>query len=295
MYKIGFDLGGTKIEGIVLDADLKEVARKRIPTEQEKGYEHIIGNIAYLHSTLAAGIENAPHTFGIGTPGAISARTGLMKNSNTTCLNGKPFLQDLEKEMGRKIGMENDANCFAMAEAIMGAGAGKKLVFGVIMGTGCGGGIVYDGKVIRGMQSIAGEWGHTTIDPQNGPECYCGKKGCVETFISGSGVENRYADRTGFKLPLQKIAELYRSGDREATITMNNFFDHFGIALSNLINTMDPDVVVLGGGLSNIPELYTEGIGAVKKYIFNDMLETPILKNKAGDSAGVFGAALIGI
>lgn len=295
MYKIGIDLGGTKIEGIVLDKELKEVFRKRISTEQEKGYEHIINNIASLYSSLASEINQAPHTFGIGTPGSISARTGFLKNSNTTCLNGKPFLQDLETKIDRKVSIENDANCFAMTEALMGAGTGKKLVFGVIMGTGCGGGIVYDHKVIRGIQSIAGEWGHSTIDPKHGPECYCGKRGCIETYISGGGLENRYSDLTGNKIPLEKIVGLYRSGDQEAAKIMTDFFDNFGIALSNLINTLDPDVVVLGGGLSNIEEVYTIGIESVKKYIFNDVLETPIVKNKAGDSAGVFGAALIGV
>lgn len=295
MFKIGIDLGGTKIEGIILDKDLKEVFRKRIPTEQEKGYDHILSNIASLYHTLAEHIQNAPHTFGIGTPGSISSLTGLMKNSNTTCLNARPVLQDLEKRIGRKIAIENDANCFAMTEAMMGAGKGKKLVFGVIMGTGCGGGIVYDGKVHTGIQSIAGEWGHATIDPRNGPLCYCRKKGCIETFISGGGLEKRYSEFTGSKKTLKEIVEFYRSGDDKATKIMNDFYDNFGIALSNLINILDPDVVVLGGGLSNVDEVYTYGIAAVKKYIFNDSLETPIVKNMAGDSAGVFGAALIGI
>jgi fructokinase len=295
MHKIGIDLGGTKIEGIILDQNLKEIIRKRISTEQEKGYENILNNIASIYFSLAAHINDAPHTFGIGTPGSISSRTGLLKNSNTTCLNGKPFLQDLRKKLRRKISIENDANCFAMAEAMMGAGVGKKSVFGVIMGTGCGGGIVYNQEVIRGLQSIGGEWGHTTIDPKNGPPCYCGKRGCVETFISGGGVQNRYEELTGNKISLNEIIALYRAGDAQASHIMKVFFDHFGIALSNLINTLDPEIVVLGGGLSNIEELYTLGVESVKQYIFNDVLETPIVKNKAGDSAGVYGAALIGI
>jgi fructokinase len=234
------------------------------------------------------------HTFGIGTPGAISKRTGLMKNSNTTCLNNMPFKIDLEKKMGRKISIENDANCFAMAEAMKGAGKGKTMVFGVIMGTGCGGGIVYDGKLINGLQSIAGEWGHVTIDPQ-GPLCYCGKRGCIETFISGGGLENRYKDLTGNKKTLQKMVDLYHKKEADASKVMDAFFENFGISLSNLINILDPDIVVLGGGLSNMDELYTKGIDRVKKYIFNDTLETPIVKNLCGDSSGVFGAALIGV
>jgi fructokinase len=217
-----------------------------------------------------------------------------MKNSNTTCLNGKTFKADLEKKLGRKILIENDANCFALAEAVKGAGRGKKMVFGVIMGTGCGGGIVYQGEVITGRQSIAGEWGHMSIDP-HGPDCYCGKKGCVETYISGGGLENRYHDLTGKKIPLTDIMEKYRQGDSDAIKIINAFFDNFGRSLSNLINVLDPDIVVLGGGLSNMDELYTSGIGHVRKYIFNDSLETEIVKNQCGDSAGVWGAALIGI
>jgi fructokinase len=294
MYQIGIDLGGTKIEGIILDESHNEVFRKRIDTEQEKGYDHILENISSLHNILSSQINHLEHTVGIGTPGSISKRTGLMKNSNTTCLNQRPFKFDLEKKMKRKIAIENDANCFVMAEALKGAGKGKKMVFGVIMGTGCGGGIVYDTKLINGLQSVAGEWGHVTIDPL-GPLCYCGKKGCIETFISGGGVENRYKDLTGKKISLREIIDLYSKKEADATKIMNTFFENFGISLSNLINILDPDIVILGGGLSNIEELYTTGIEKVRKYIFNDTLETPIVKNFCGDSAGVYGAAFIGI
>jgi fructokinase len=294
MYKIGLDLGGTKIEGIVLDENLNELFRKRISTEQEKGYAKILDNISGLYKELCTQVNNQSHTFGIGTPGAISLRTGLMKNSNTTCLNGKPFKADLEKKLGRKIAIENDANCFAMAEAIKGAGRDRDMVFGVIMGTGCGGGLVYKEKMIAGRQAIAGEWGHMTINP-NGPDCYCGKRGCVETYISGGGLENRYKDLTGEKVTLAGIMEKYRANDPQASEIIRDFFENFGRGLSNLINILDPDVVVLGGGLSNIPEIYTLGIEQVKKYIFNDSLETDIVKNQCGDSAGVWGAALIGV
>ncbi|MBO9703867.1 MAG: ROK family protein [Sporocytophaga sp.] len=295
MFKIGIDLGGTKIEAIILDDSLKEILRKRINTEQEKGYEHILDNIASLYKECSKAINEAPHTFGIGTPGSVSAKTGMLKNSNTVCLNGKPFLHDLEKRIGRKVAIENDANCFAMAEALNGAGRGQPMVFGVIMGTGCGGGIVYNGQVIQGLQSIAGEWGHTTIDYQRGPKCYCGKHGCVETFISGGGVEKRYEELTGDKKSLHEIILLYRSGNENAGIIMHNFFEHFGVALSNVLAVIDPDIVVLGGGVSNIEELYTLGIEQVRKYHFNDELKTQIIKNQTGDSAGVIGAALIGI
>ena len=295
MYKLGIDLGGTKIEGIILDNDLNEVYRKRIATEQEKGYEHILTNIASLYSDLVKEINSAAHTFGIGTPGSVSNYTGLLKNSNTTCLNGMSFLADLESKLKRKIAIENDANCFAIAEALKGAGRGKRMVFGVIMGTGCGGGIVYDGKLINGLQGIAGEWGHTTIDPNSGPLCYCGKRGCTETFISGDGLENRYAELAGQRLPLEEIITNYRTGEEKAKQIINAFFTHFGVALSNVINILDPDVVVLGGGLSNINELYTLGIEQVQATIFNDRMETLIVKNTCGDSAGVWGAALVGV
>jgi fructokinase len=295
MFKIGIDLGGTKIEGIILDSNLKEIARKRISTEQEKGYEHIIHQIHTLYQQLATTLQGQSHTFGIGTPGSVSSKTGFLKNSNTTCLNGKPFLNDLETKLGRKVTIENDANCFGMAEALMGAGRNYKMVFGVIMGTGCGGGIIYNGEVIRGRQSIAGEWGHSTIAPKDGPICYCGKKGCVETFISGGGLENRYKDITGVKIKLEDIMNRYRTGEQYAQRVVNDFFQNFGIALSNVINILDPDVVVLGGGLSNIPELYDQGLKEVKKNVFNDSFDTLIVKNETGDSAGVWGAALIGI
>jgi fructokinase len=294
MYRIGIDLGGTKIEGVVLDADGREIIRKRIPTEREQGYQHILHRLKSLHDELAAVVPGQPTTFGIGTPGAISPRTGLLKNSNTVCMNGQPVKADLEKLIGRKIEIQNDANCFAMAEALMGAGRGKKLVFGVIIGTGCGGGIVYKGEVFTGPQAIAGEWGHMCIDP-NGPLCYCGQKGCTETFISGGGLENRYAEKYGARRPLKDVEREYWAQQPQAVEFMQIFFDRFGRALANLIDILDPDIVVLGGGVSNFKAVYTEGVKAVQKYVFTDELETPIVKNQLGDSAGVFGAALIGI
>jgi fructokinase len=294
MYRIGIDLGGTKIEGVVLDAQGREVARKRVSTERERGYEHILSRVKALHDELAGGLDGETTTFGIGTPGAISPRTGLLKNSNTVCMNGQPVKTDLEKRLGRKIEIQNDANCFALAEALLGAGRGKKLVFGVIMGTGCGGGLVYNGEVFTGPQAIAGEWGHMSIDPQ-GPLCYCGQKGCVETFISGGGLENRYAETFGAHISFKEIAADYYAGKARAVEFMREFFKRFGRSLANLIDILDPDVVVLGGGVSNFEALYTEGVAAVKKCVFTDELETPIVKHQLGDSAGVLGAALVGI
>jgi len=294
MFRIGIDLGGTKIEGIVLDESGKELFRKRIETQQENGYRHILNRIKELHDELAAQIHGESHTLGIGTPGAISPRTGLMKNSNTVCLNGQPVKSDLENLLGRKIEIQNDANCFAMAEALYGAGKGKKLVFGVIMGTGCGGGIVHNGEVITGRQAIAGEWGHTSINP-DGPLCYCGQRGCVETYISGGGLEARYAGQFGIKKSFREIEKDFYAGEPKAAGFMKIFFHNFGRALANLIDVLDPDVIVLGGGVSNFGALYTEGIAQVAKCVFSDSLETPIVKNQLGDSAGVIGAALIGI
>ena len=294
MYRIGVDLGGTKIECIVLDDTGGEVFRKRVATEQEQGYRHILGNIKALYDDSAAAIDGAPHTFGIGTPGSLSLRTGLLKGSNTVCLNTQPIKVDLERLLDRSIAIQNDANCFAAAEAIYGAGKGKQMVFGVIMGTGCGGGLVIDGKVHTGHLAVAGEWGHMSIDP-NGPACYCGDRGCVETYISGGGLQARWRELTGQTATLPAIDRAYREGDEQAAAFMQSFFENFGRAMSNLINVLDPDIVVLGGGVSNMDCIYTEGIAQVEKFLFNDYLDTPIVKHQIGDSAGVIGAALIGV
>ena len=294
MFRLGMDLGGTKIEGIVLDAQGRELFRKRIATEREFGYRHILKRVKELYDELAAQINHQPHTFGMGAPGVISPRTGLMKNSNTVCMIGEPVKADLENLLGRNIEIQNDANCFAMAEALLGAGRGKKLVFGVIMGTGCGGGIVHNGDVLTGPQGIAGEWGHMSIDP-NGPKCYCGQHGCVETFISGGGLEARYFEQFGVRRQLREIEMDFYAGETQAAAFMKIFFQHFGRAIANLIDVLDPDVIVLGGGVSKFDALYTEGVAEVAKFVFSDSLETPIVKHQIGDSAGVIGAALIGI
>ncbi|HSY74545.1 MAG TPA: ROK family protein, partial [Dongiaceae bacterium] len=267
MFRIGMDLGGTKIEGIVLDESGKELFRKRIETQQENGYRHILNRTKELHGELAAQIKDQPHTFGIGTPGAISPRTGLMKNSNTVCLNGQPVKSDLENLLGRKIEIQNDANCFAMAEALHGAGRGEKLVFGVIMGTGCGGGIAHKGEVIVGRQAIAGEWGHTSINP-DGPICYCGQRGCVETFISGGGAAARFAEKFGTEKSFREIEKDFYAGDAKAVEFMKIYFRNFGRAMANLIDILDPDIVVLGGGVSKFDALYTEGVAQVAEFVF---------------------------
>lgn len=293
MFRLGIDLGGTKIEGVILDAAHTERFRKRLPTERDKGYQHILSRVKYLHDLMVSEIDGAAHTFGIGTPGSISPKTGLLRNSNTVCLNQQPLKQALEQLLKREVAIQNDANCFAMAEALQGAGAGKDLVFGVIMGTGCGGGIVHKGEVLTGLQSIAGEWGHTTLDP-NGQKCWCGSVGCVETAISGGGLERLYTQTHGVEVEFSEIMQRFRHNRHPEVEFVQAFFENFGRALGNLINILDPDIVVLGGGLSNIEELYTEGVAAVERWVFSDYFATPIVRNRLGDSAGVIGAALIG-
>jgi fructokinase len=292
MLKFGIDLGGTKTEGTILDVAGHERFRERVATDQSS-YEAVLGGVERLYRRMCAEAPGTPYTLGIGTPGAASRRTGLLKNSNTVCLNGMPVARDLRARLGREFALENDANCFALAEALRGAGRGKGVVFGVILGTGCGGGIVIDGRVHTGLQSIAGEWGHTSIDP-NGPMCYCGNRGCVETYLSGSGLERRYAEATGRSRAAEAIVAAWRAGEPQCTAAMDAYFANFGRAVANLIAVLDPDVVVLGGGLSNIDELYTRGVEAVARRVFSDSLETPIVRNALGDSAGVLGAALIG-
>lgn len=286
MPKIGIDLGGTKIEGVLLDDRLDVIERKRVPTPQND-YQAILSAIVHITKDLK---QNTTPSIGICTPGAISKKTGLIKNSNTLCLIGKALKNDLEKALGQKIIIENDANCFALAESILGAAKDHNVVFGIIMGTGVGGGIVINKKIHRGRTNIAGEWGHHTLH-KNGNRCYCGKNGCVETYISGPALEKRWTVITGKKESLQQIVQ--NLNDEKAIQWKTEFLDNFGTSLANVIDILDPDVIVLGGGLSNIPFLYDEGKDAVYNKVFSDLVDTPILKNKLGDSAGVFGACLL--
>ena len=289
--RLGIDLGGTKIEGVVLDAANRPLFRHRIATESARGYDHILERIEVVAEHLR---REAPEctAIGIGTPGSVSARDGTMKNCNTTCLNGRRLPEDLTRRLGLPLRIENDANCFALAEALAGAGRGAPLVFGVILGTGVGGGIVYRGELWRGPQHLAGEWGHHCIDPA-GPACYCGQRGCVERFVAGPALEEQYRTRTKEALDAAHIVARHRAGEPAATEIVGRFLDYFGRALANVVDILDPDAIVLGGGLSNIDELYTLGRQAVAKYVFNDELRTPLLRNQLGDSAGVIGAALL--
>ena len=287
MSRIGIDLGGTKTEGIILNDNLEPIERKRIPTPQND-YNAILNSVVDLVNDLKAKTNDS--TIGICTPGAISKKTGLIKNSNTQCLIGMPLKEDLEKALGQKVSMENDANCFAMAEAKMGAAKDYDVVFGVIMGTGVGGGIVINKKIHHGRTNIAGEWGHHTLH-QNGNKCYCGKNGCVETYISGPALEKRWNELTGKKDSLPQIIQ--NLDDDKAIQWKNEFLHNFGTALANVIDILDPDAIVLGGGVSNVSFLYDEGKKAVYDSVFSDLVDTPILKNQLGDSAGVFGASLL--
>ena len=253
LYKIGVDLGGTKTESILLDENLIVLERKRIPTPQND-YQEIVNTISSLVLDISKNISD--FSVGVCTPGTISKQTGLIKNSNTQCLIGRSFKEDLEKNLGKKISMENDANCFAMAESTMGVAKKFNLVFGVIMGTGVGGGIVIDGKLHRGRTNIGGEWGHHTLH-RNGHLCYCGKTGCTETYISGPSLEKRWTVLTGNSL---SVPEILSNLDSEiGQKWKDEFLENFGYGLANVIDILDPDVIVLGGGLSNIDFLYTEG------------------------------------
>ncbi len=275
----------------MLGADLRVEQRLRIPTVRERGYEHILDRVAELVASLRG---HAPDCdlVGVGTPGSLSTRTGLLKNSNTVCLNGRPLAADLEARLGLPIRLENDANCFALAEARGGAGRGHDLVFGVILGTGVGGGLVHGGRLWTGPQHIAGEWGHHAIDPA-GPPCYCGQRGCVEAMLSGPALEAAYRTAGGGAAAVAEVAARAEAGEPIAVAVLEHWLDRFGRALANVVNVLDPDVVVVGGGLSNLAALYDRGRDAVARYVFNDELRTPIVRPQLGDSAGVIGAALL--
>jgi fructokinase len=281
--RIGVDLGGTKIEALALDAGGREVFRKRVPTPQDH-YESTVEAIAALVREAGEG------TVGVGIPGAISPASGLVKNANSTRLIGHPFKQDLERALGREVRMMNDANCFALSEAVDGAGAGAQVVFGVILGTGVGGGVVVRGEVLTGVNAIAGEWGHNPLPlpaPQDLPlrECYCRRKGCIEAYLSGPSLARDHALATGERLT---PAEIVARGSDE---TLARYEERLARALGSVINVIDPDVVVLGGGMSNVERLYRNVPRLWSRYIFSDRVDTRLAKAKHGDASGVRGAA----
>jgi predicted NBD/HSP70 family sugar kinase len=295
----GIDLGGTKMEAVILPSttDAQPIIRTRINTEPTGGYDHIVRQMAGLVSRMQSETGLTPERIGIGTPGILDPSLQTMKNCNSTALNGRPFKKDLETALKVPVVLANDANCFALAETHWGSvkqqfpDAG--VVFGIIMGTGVGGGIVINGKIWNGKHGIAGEWGHNFLDASGGP-CYCGKSGCVETVLSGPGLQRFYTSLTGKELPLPEIVSRSNQlGDDAARQTMERLCHFFGKAVSVVINVLDPDVIVVGGGVGNIENIYTDGKASLGKFIFNNRTEVPVIKPALGDSAGVIGAAAL--
>ena len=296
MTRIGIDLGGTKIEIVALDASGAECFRKRMATPRED-YDATLAAIASLVGDAEAAV--GPASVGIGMPGTISPATGLVKNANSTWLNGRPLGTDLVRLLQRDVQLANDANCFALSEAVDGAAAGQPIVFGVIVGTGTGGAIVADGRVLVGANAIGGEWGHNPLpwpEPGEwpGPPCYCGRTGCIETFLSGPGMSSHHAARTGEALDAAAIATRAQEGDAAADRTLQQYERRLARALASIINVVDPHAIVLGGGLSNIPRLYERVPALWKPFVFSDRVVTRLLRARFGDSSGVRGAAWLG-
>jgi len=292
--RIGIDMGGSKIELIALDNQGNERIRMRRATPSGD-YEASIALIVEMVLKTEKKLQ-ATATIGIGTPGAISLSTGRMKNCNSTCLNGMPLQQDLEHALQRKIRLTNDANCFALSETMHGAAKDAQVVFGVILGTGVGGGLVINGKIIDGANHIAGEWGHNplplcTAKDFPGPACYCGRSGCIESWLSGPALKASHQRDTGCTLNAEAIADAALSGDKDCQQTLESYYRRVAIALASVINIIDPDVIVLGGGISNIKTLYKRVPELWQSYIFSDEIRTKLLPPVHGDSSGVFGAA----
>ena len=293
--RLGVDLGGTKIEAAVLDRGGAILARERMPTPPND-YDATLQAIARVvaKAEQAAGIR--ADAAGIGTPGSLSPRTRLIRNANSTCLNGKRLDRDIASVLDRPVRLQNDANCFALAESISGAAQGAQVVFGVITGTGVGGGIVVRGTPVMGRNLIGGEWGHNPLpapmpDEMPGPACYCGRAGCIETWCSGPGLSADHRRRTGKCMTAEDIAAGADAGDSAAQDSLDRHADRLARALAGVVNILDPDVIVLGGGLSNMDHLPRLLPGLVRQHVFSDCFETPILRNHLGDSAGVIGAA----
>ncbi len=297
MLRLGIDLGGTKTEIIALSGDGRELLRKRVKTERgdyQATLETIVSLVAQAERELG---ERG--SIGIGTPGAISPTTGLMRNCNSTWLNGRPLHDDLTRRLEREVHIENDANCFALSEATDGAGKGHRVVFGVILGTGVGGGIVVDGKLLSGPNRIAGEWGHNPLpwprdDERPGPPCYCGKHGCIETFLSGPAMVRDHRHHNGVELDAEVIAAAAERGEACSAASMERYEQRLARGLANVINVLDPDAIVLGGGMSNIARWYDSVPRLWTQWVFSDRVDTPLLRNQHGDSSGVRGAAWLG-
>jgi fructokinase len=294
MMRIGIDLGGTKIVGVALDDEGNELGRERVATPRGE-YDGTIATIAQVVAALEQRF-GGPASVGIGIPGAISPATGVVKNANSTWLNGRAFDRDLEGGLKRPIRLANDANCFALSEATDGAAAGSGVVFGVILGTGVGGGIVINSRIVEGAHRIAGEWGHNPLpapydDERPGPACYCGRHGCIETFLSGPGWADDTARRTGRRADAMSLADAAVKGDALAREALTRYVDRLARSLATVINVIDPDAIVLGGGLSNISALYDEVPARWGAYVFSDVITTRLVRAAHGDSSGVRGAA----
>ncbi len=292
--RIGVDLGGTKTEAIALDPSGATLLRRRIRTPAYD-YAAIIREIAALVGSIEAEIGQEGRV-GVGVPGSISPASGRIRNSNTLVLNGRPLAEDLGRALGRETRIENDANCFALSEATDGAGEGRAVVFGVILGTGVGGGLMVHGRLLRGANALAGEWGHNPLprmhaDEYPGPTCYCGREGCVETYLCGGALAADYGRRSGEKIAAEEVALRADAGDPLALEALDAYRDRLARALASVVNIVDPDVVVLGGGVSNIDRVYQGLERLVGEYAFTDALATPVVKNRHGDSSGVRGAA----
>ena len=292
--RLGIDLGGTKIELVALDDSGSELLRRRVPTPQGD-YRATLAQIAQLVRAAEAELGQQG-SLGIGTPGAISRASGLLKNSNSVALNGQPIQRDLEALLARPVRIANDANCFALSEATDGTAAGAEVVFGVIIGTGVGGGIVVHGRVLTGVNAIAGEWGHNPLPWPDaaelpGPDCYCGKQGCIETFLSGPGMAQLHQRRTGESLDAQAIAARAAEGNAACELTLQHYESRLARSLAHVINILDPDAIVLGGGMSNIGRLYENVPRLWGRWVFSDRVDTQLLRNIHGDSSGVRGAA----
>jgi fructokinase len=292
--RLGIDLGGTKIEIIALDDSGKELLRRRAPTPKGN-YDKTLQAIAQLVRDAEAELGQQG-ALGIGTPGALSRATGRLKNSNSVVLNGQPILQDLESLLQRPVKISNDANCFALSEATDGAAAGASVVFGVILGTGVGAGIVVNGHILTGPNGIAGEWGHNPLpwpqaDELPGPPCYCGKHGCIETFLSGPGMAKLHQMETGVSLSAEEIVTRAEQGDAACERSLQLYENRLARSLAHVINILDPDVIVLGGGMSNIERLYRNVPALWGDWVFSDRVETKLVKHRFGDSSGVRGAA----
>ena len=292
--RLGIDLGGTKIEIIALDDSGRELLRSRTATPQHDYPGTLAAIVALVRE--AEGRLGARGSVGVGTPGAISTVSGTLKNANSTWLNGRPIQRDLETAMGREVRIANDANCFALSEAVDGAAKGAGVVFGVILGTGVGGGIVVRGHVLTGANAIAGEWGHNPLPFEHQsdlpePPCYCGRHGCIETYLSGPGLARDHLEHTAHSQSPPEIVEAAAGGDAQCEATLARYEERLARALAHVINVLDPDVIVLGGGLSNLDRLYVNVPRLLQPYVFSDHVANRLVRNRHGDSSGVRGAA----